>query len=1500
LSIFIKKDGKNVLPISFYIKILVFFGFIGLSAIAMQPLQAALNDAMTDIRMEFFKTLESYSGLEIQYSSLRPAFFGSVNVRDLNFTNGSTPLFTVSRIRIDFSVWELLFNKNILINTVLVDKLVINIDTQRDKETIDFLEMLINSESSILINFFPENTSYQIRRASINFIHENISAQTQDVNLNIKKSADEFLLNGSFFVQFKYSHFFNTVVILESEIAFTGIGSGDVDEGNANVSISYIKCSLQDEAAREATFFNSPLNAGMPREMFTVIPFDIGLIFKNNTFNVSNLAGNFSIEYEVNYDLDSGSFFANAFFDNFIMTEKIKFSEQWNDSDYFLDMKMNGLASISYMAQKDTLDYIIDLNGLNMRESMTGGSPLVDAFTVNASGDKNNIVFNRLNFSSSNTKGLDDTWRSGGIFPSGGFFHGQIGFQGSINFEPLLPRGTLYFNDFSLTGRDSLTSVLNVSTKGNEIHLNSAYSSVAGTVLNDLSVLIIPENNDIELSVTCYINDGEGAGIFVDAFVNGNQNQGEVSVLLNSLPVYDLLELLKPFTDIISVPAFYNSYLQDFIIDADLFISTDFNNIVFNVPNLNFSFGDFQGIIAVSGTNRQFTVSESVIDIYNNEFTLSAGMDFANPMDLSFTVNAGYLDYSWNIEGQIIDRTTLIVYDPNGLNIYGNLTGTGAVSGYMEASNYPVPAGDQTLYFNFYSAMRYDSFDFWNVDIDHFTAYYSTDEYLSFTGIADQDGADIRNIVYVDSIGRLAGNVNLSWDMDFSHFGLTLNISDGLQAGEHYYLEGTLIEEKINVSAYVSQMHVNRFLKSEQTMLVSADINAAWDSINLFNAQIDVSSFSANFANTPLNASAGITMTNDELLLRNLRVDYGKIRAVMPQLLIDRSKGVVSAAAGVETYTFGRKLDGNIEISANFNTIDSWLDINKAIDIFDGSILFNDVVYGNTVYEEFAFNFMRDEKIILFSGGLKNMIRLEMDSDGYFFLGLTSPFPVQGTVTGIYDKGIIDAYTQNFYLDLQQLYSFFGVPNDFNIAGGYITGMMEFRGPFWNPGLYGTGFASSLRIQVPGYINEDIKPVPFVVHAEGNDMTFGPVVSAVGSGSGIINGFMHFENWVPIDIRLDINIPQDTPVPYDLEISGFLANGYASGNMNINFLMDELLEISGNLYTNNAELSLIMENLQAQPDFSRFYQNIALHSIVDFKITTGPVIEFTWPSSNPIIRANPEMGTVIDVYSDTRAAQFWLGADVNIRSGEIYYFDRSFYIREGKIIFNESEAGFNPLITARAEIRDRSETGSVTISMIVENQPLLRFEPRFESYPNLTQLEIYSILGQNLNSYQGDNNTEMAQRFLLTSGTDLLTQIITSSEALSQFAFFRQFEKQIRDIFRLDMFSIRTRILQNAVVYGVSTFGNSVFDMGNIVGNYFDNTTVFIGKYIGRDMFFQAMLRMRYDPKSSSFGGLVFEPDIGIELQSPILNIRWDFFPYHPENWWVSDNSITLTWSMSY
>jgi hypothetical protein len=231
---------------------------------------------------------------------------------------------------------------------------------------------------------------------------------------------------------------------------------------------------------------------------------------------------------------------------------------------------------------------------------------------------------------------------------------------------------------------------------------------------------------------------------------------------------------------------------------------------------------------------------------------------------------------------------------------------------------------------------------------------------------------------------------------------------------------------------------------------------------------------------------------------------------------------------------------------------------------------------------------------------------------------------------------------------------------------------------------------------------------------------------------------------------------------------------------------------------------------------------------------------------------------------------------------------RSFYIREGLLSFNENELQFDPRISVRAEIRDRVDNGPVTISMIVDNAPLKSFTARFESTPPLSQIDIFSLLGQSITGASSESGGSMLQSALLAS-----------TDVLAQFSVVRWMEQHVRDFLRADMFSIRTQVLQNAF-FGYLSGLQDPIDRNGRVGNYFDNTTVFLGKYFGPDMFGQAMLSFRYDENQPDWGGLSPELDLGIELRGPLFDIRWNFAPRHWENIFINDHSFTLTWRRSF
>jgi len=1498
MSIFIEKNGKKRLPRSFYIKLLIFFGLITLSILTLQPVQAGLSHEMQNIRDNFIHELEEITGMDIRYSSIRPAFFGSFDIRNLRFYKNDETFFTVQRIKIEFSVLEILLNKKTFIHTVRIDRPVLQIDTIRDKDTFNFFLSLINIDNTQpetknddlpfqrITEFLPKDADYQIRGGFFSLSDTNIVYQIDGLNLNIREEEGKLHVNGRLAAEYKQNILSGKAIILRTDIGIDIVSDNKMQEALGLISFFYINCYEQDVVRKNVSFFNPPLQTiGNPNLLFNVLPFSSDLSFIDNTVKLSKPPEIDSFEYNISYNFNTGSFYTDADFNEFITGSIINFSDNWKDASHLLGMTINGIISFYFDTKIKSFSYHADLTGENKELSAGGSSYFNDSFIIRLQG--NDKIININDFYISSSPGT----------AKAGLFQGSVTYSGSIELEPLKPRGTLIFNRFSLSARDELSAVFNVTNNEKEIYISSENISIANAKIDILDIYLYPSEKDLAVSISVFShNDG---AVFLDAVYNVNPRQLEASLMLDSVSLYEISEFFRPFTGFLPRAGTPRSLLQRSFVNTEIFFSTDFNNFVYNAPSLRFNIGNTQGMLSLTGTDHQFNLTEGILSRDNKDFLITANSNFSNPSELIFAINASYMDLAWQIDGQIFDRTTLIIRDNNGLHVYGDIDNFGGLSGYIEGINYPVYLLSQTYYLNFYSTLRYSSINFWALDVNRFAvrSINTQDDmdFLVISGTADQDGASFTEISINDIRGSLFGNAGLSWNSDFSYVDFLLNIKDENENGEFYYLEGTLIDEKAEVQAAVSNMHLHRYLTNTNYMILSADTVISWDSVNDFDAHINISSFHTIAGNDNIYASVAVNLNNDEILVNNLRLEYARTRAEIPEFRINREEGFAYARADFNGFGLKRNFEGRIELDVNFKSINSWLNITEITDNFNGTLFINDVQHGHLRHDRFAFIFSGDNGAYSFSGGINDMIRIEMDSEGHFFAGLSAPLPIRGAFAGTLKNGIIDAYCNNYFIDLSTLYSLVDLGKDFNIVSGYLTGHMNVRGPVLSPEYHGTGRAASLRVQVPGYISEDIRTVPFSYLAEGYEMTFGPVDTLCGNGGGTVSGWFIFQNWYPIGIGLNIVIPRDIPVPYNFNITGFLANGNASGNLNITYDgINRSIDLNGNLFSNDAELGLNIEDIASQNT-----PQALLHSFVDLTVTAGSMVEFVWPNVNPIIKANPERGTVIHILADTQAGQFSLDSNVRIRSGEIYYFDRSFFIRQGNIVFKENETSFDPLFSVRAEIRDRAESGPVTISMIVDNQPLLSFEPRFEARPSLTQLEIYSILGQNFN-VQGEDNTELAQRLLLTSTTDLLAQVIASSDVLSQFVFFRQFEKQVRDTLKVDMFSVRTRFINNLVVSSAAGRGETPVDRETRVGNYFDNTTVFIGKYIGQHMFIHGMLTMRYDENSLVFDGLRFEPDIGIELQSPFVNIRWDFFPYHPQNWWVNDNSITLSWSMSF
>ena len=1475
MSIFIEKNGKKVLPASVYIKTLVFFALVGISVLVMQPVQAAVRAAMQEIRSNLIEKLEEASGMQVAYTSLRPSFFGSFDIRNLRFLKNDTPIFTVYRVRLYFSVFELLVYRNPSIHTIHIDRPVIRIDAEKDSDTIELLSSYLqndreNSSAVDLAQFLPQDANYRIRNLFFYYVDGDTSFQISDMSLNINRTDTDNVnppLHFDSHLNIEGSTpFLGRIFTARTAIDVNGFCASGLDDISGEIAFSYLSF-MEHEASAS------------PRGLFSILPSNYAFSYNHDVISLFKNRRDDQLNLILDYNLKTQNLTADINFNSLKPDDRIILSSQFGNINYLLGLQLTGEIFVD-----SNLDFVV-----NLRAVYPGLNTVEEVFLLDVHGGREEITVNNLRFSS--------------YISQTALFYGSMGFSGRVEYEPIRPHGIFYIEDFSLTGKDSINTVFNITNSRSGILVSSPRTNIADSHIGNLEILITPDDREMNFVLRGESNRG---GFNIDSIVNLNPASLEAYIALNSISIYEITQLFRPFADFINIP-FSSEILRETDLNTEIFLSTDFKNFNFNAPSIAIEYGDNTGMLSAAGTDKQFTLSEGVFTFNGHELLLSADIIYSNPAELAFTANASFIDLSWRIEGQVLDGSTLIARDQNGLHIYGNISNNGAMSGYIEAVEYPFPINYKPVYTNLYATLRYNSHDFWNVDFDRFSARFQNNsgsmESFSFSGIADQDGASFRNIILNDHFGILAGSMDFIWDSNFTYLECLARLTDGHEAGENYILEGSYIDGNTSLHASFTNIILDRFTGNNTSIRLSADVNASWESIESFSADINLLSFSARLQNEPLNASLNMHISHDELTVQNLRLVYSGVQAVVPQLDLNLAHGVMQTSADINGDVFKRYFSSNISLEADFEGIDSWLNIKNVFNRFSGALRIRNVRYGDHEQDHLTFNFSSNEGSVSVSGGIRDMLRIDLDNEGNLFAGLSAPFPIRGSFSGTYINGILNAGTNNVYIDLAALWSLFVSIPDFSIPGGYITGAIDIRGDIINPEFFGNVRGTSIRLSVPGYVSEDIRIVPFNAVLQGYEMTFSNVIAASGSGYATADGWFIFNNWVPLTMGFDINIPRENPIPYGMNIAGFLANGNASGYLYIMVdSINQFMEYNGSLLVNNTELGLNMDVMRAAGGTAPF-ENMDFNTAANFEITLGPSVEFLWPNVSPVLRANPEMGSVIHVSLDTQSGQYSINSDIRIRAGELYYFDRSFYIRQGNIVFRENESRFDPRISARAELRDRSDSGPVTIAMIINNQPLLNmdygFEPRFEASPALTQLEIYSILGQNLSSVQGYDNAESAQRFLISSTTDIVTQIAASSDFFSQFVFLRQFERQAREFLRLDMFSLRTRFLQNALISGTSALQTPV-DRNNRVGNYFDNTTVSIGRYIGQFMIVQGMLTLKYDESSIVFGGIRFEPDIGIELQSPFVNIRWDFFPSHPENWWVNDNSITLSWSKSF
>jgi hypothetical protein len=300
-------------------------------------------------------------------------------------------------------------------------------------------------------------------------------------------------------------------------------------------------------------------------------------------------------------------------------------------------------------------------------------------------------------------------------------------------------------------------------------------------------------------------------------------------------------------------------------------------------------------------------------------------------------------------------------------------------------------------------------------------------------------------------------------------------------------------------------------------------------------------------------------------------------------------------------------------------------------------------------------------------------------------------------------------------------------------------------------------------------------------------------------------------------------------------------------------------------------------------------------------IRTGRNVTFIFPNEeSPILRATFADDQKIGITVEAPSMATTFSGELTFRSGEIYYVQKNFYITEGSLRFPSASTAldddFMPRINLRARLREFEPDGTrVDIYMVLQEARFDDLNPRFESIPLRSTNEILELLGQNIVSASTARDSGLTSVVAVASAA---TDVISRLGLLQNTTVSLGFSSIIRESLGLDVFTIRTNLLQNILFEALP--GVTADTTVSPIARYLDNTTMYIGKYLLEDFYLQGMLHFRQDSRGNSISFLAndlrIDTELSVEWTNPLAT--FSFFT-QPDELSVFDLFDTMGFSIT-
>ena len=1445
-----------------YIMILLVFTALLISS----PVKKVITEGVNNRIKAYTSLLYEKTGLTATYEKLSPSILSSFYVRGIKLYDGENQLLSIDKTKISYSILNVIrgdFQKGV--SSIVVDGINIDVD-----------ELINLSDSISAINGGNFNFaevkkmipgSIKLKNINLEYTEKNIKALLAIKNFSVSNPIKR-----------------NTV----------DVQAGINLDASINTPARHVSGKVDISGSITEDFNGSQLNLklrNLTDGTYKLSKLNLHASYDQGRLDVHTIQAVNPISLGIFYNFDTGDVNAQLRMDGLSPVSILTINSRQLEVAKFRNLKIYTDTIIKSNVKEKTLNYLTDTRfnipdeafsgGLDVGLSLYGDEKKLELTNLSVNGPRCSAAA-KLSF-------VYDTKQLSGFIevPEFQLSNGNI-ISTELYFDPM-KKGFMAFSPQIFIGSRALTAL-------------------------QLSVTPQPDSYDLSFEFYDYSHIEESdAGMFKfeGSYLNASKYL-QSNITLSSLYLDSMALIaaqLLPEKEAGQIESLQKN-LEPYLLSGDVYAATDFKTFSYNIPYvlLANSRKDNQALMfALNGNDTSIQLNQLSLILGKYALEASASVEQApDSSDYFFVADINADSIPYHFTGSIMPETCIVSGD-YGTDVEIRFGKNKSMSGHAILKSLPIKFLDNSFVFSTTTNFNYDtengpSIRLENLEVEDAGSSISVNPKVVLSGNATRYGAAIDSISYTDLYSTLEGNADLLLNINeniFDSIGVMLNLKNPITE-EGITLDGSISNPDhlpinketllkniyINLQMQLKNFGLNRFVVQKNDNNMISGMLFASGTLEHPYVSLNVDTVSVLIAANMLYGSGNILVEDRDLSINDLNIKFSNFEikniqaaASLTDMTLDATGEFAFDMLGNTLYAPLTLTVGNAIVPEG-KFIPDTISATLSTPAFSGNILKKPFPLSlSAIYANKAFSFYSSDNAGFYGS---------YTTDGLLELNLDNKSFLAAKIDGFVDFSSVNLEVYDVSVNLPEMCKYLNVDEYLIVDSGIFGGNVVVTGTMNDPEINGIAQITSPVARVPILTKQKLTAPDILFTVESNEIQMQQTVLTAKNNQRILAELKVFLNkWSFEHMEGTFKTYKTDQFPVNFKTDFCSLDGNISADIGVYF-EDNIAEITGKISGENVDLGVQLLSI-SNMTLSDNSMNNSVQVVTDLDITLGTHASVRL---DPILRCVFVPNTTIKVIVNQPDDLYVIDGEVKLKAGDLAYLNRSFYIKSGTIKFNKEDIT-NPIITVNAETREKDDSGqTVKIVLDVEDQYLMDLQPRFSSIPPKSENEIQQLLGQIVMA-DADNATSL---------------LFSASDYAIQSTVVRQAENKLRDLLNFDIFSLRTNVLQNTYNYSVAR--NMEKEKGNqkiSIGNFLDNTTVYIGKYLGSSLYVDAMLHLSFEDSKvndiSDAGKVLFQPEFGMELESPFANIRVNMAPDINallKNQFVPSTSVTLSWKFTF